>query len=511
MLSFKPRQGLFRLSRTKFLFLWVIVSSMISGSNSHEDSRFLNTACSSDGDCTTEQYCSSGTCRAFGACGALVDCLNWSNDYLVSDCVGHLLCHEGRCSKSCTGSFCPDGSQPDDCSPQPCAVAECKQPHTSCLDEYCGGCHAIFINAAGAQVCAEDDHDHTCSSEDDCGDSEFCSAGTCRAFGTCASLIDCLNLENDYLVPDCVGYLVCYEGSCHMSCTGSFCPNDDLIVDCFPDPCNALPCDQSLYDQCLPSYCGECNALFINATGHEVCDSDFTDDDTACSSDGDCESSEFCATGNCRAVGTCGSLLDCQNPANYYNIPKDCEGYLICNEAELCDLVCSDNACPDTVSRALCFEDPCKMVVCDEPHVSCEIDPCGVCKPIFFNAAGHQVCIGLVPDDTCRSNNHCDETSEFCSAGKCRKSGTCDTVLDCQNPSNEFTLITCEGYLICTDSGECARVCSEDMCPPDKELVEPGLSATWRTSIALITLVPFVRPFLSMPRVKKYALLLAIA
>jgi hypothetical protein len=308
-----------------------------------------------------------------------------------------------------TGS-CSNGEAEVNCFAQPCAVTQCNETYVTCEDNYCGGCNAIFTNAAGDQVCngtssAGQQETSGCTSDDECGESEFCSAWECRAFGSCATLLDCLNPANAFLKVQCVGQTYCSEnGECGVSCTDSLCPNGDQVY-CYVQPCAVTQCDEP-YVTCLDNYCGGCNAIFIDAAGNQVCDGSSggeqqEDSASACSSDGDCdESTEFCSAGECRPYASCGSLLDCLNPDNIFKVPTDCAGYMSCDEEDGCDLVCSNRSCPhhDEVN---CLAQPCSVTTCDEPYEHCVDYYCGGCRALFINAAGEEVCEGALFSPKC--------------------------------------------------------------------------------------------------------------
>jgi hypothetical protein len=197
---------------------------------------------------------------------------------------------------SVAGSFCPNGDEVN-CYAQPCDVTQCNEPYVTCVDNYCGGCHAVFTDAAGNQVCDGSSSVErkvtsasACTSDDECGDSQFCSAGACRTFGSCGSLLDCLNPSNIYLTVKCFGYLKCNFQQCGLVCGLSSCPNNDQI-EC-DAPCAAVTkCDEP-YEHCVDDYCGRCSAILINAAGEEVCPDEPSQDDPG-SCDFSCDGNIF--------------------------------------------------------------------------------------------------------------------------------------------------------------------------------------------------------------------------
>lgn len=276
-----------------------------------------------------------------------------------------------------------------------------------------------------------------CTADADChGDNNnnnnnyyYCSQGVCREFGTCASRLDCLNPSNEFWAVECVGVMDCSSstsgGRCRVTCGGNhFCPKGD-DVQCAVSPCSVTECNEP-YEYCVDTYCGSCNALFINATGHEVCTTtpDDTDEEdeassleeaSVCTQDNDCVAdTEFCSLGECRAVGTCETVLDCFNPSNVHEYEIDCEGHEICNkETNQCELVCGDS-CPRNDEVLRTEKEPCETIVCNETHVSCVNDYCGGRHAIFYNEEGDTVC-----PRSCTGNKDCIAETEYCIDGMC--------------------------------------------------------------------------------------------
>lgn len=178
--------------------------------------------CAASTECGAEEYCASGICRSMGTCGQTLDCFNPSNFYWKTECVGTTECMDGVCGVECGDSFCPNSDEVN-CLARPCETTTCNQSNEFCVDNYCGGCNAIFFDAAGRQVCRTSDMfadevegnetkaefvnetTTSCSRDNDCNAEHYCSSGSCRAFGTCGELVDCFNPGNIYPVVLCVG------------------------------------------------------------------------------------------------------------------------------------------------------------------------------------------------------------------------------------------------------------------------------------------------------------------
>lgn len=195
--------------------------------------------CAMDADCELDEYCASGICRTMGTCDHTIDCFNPSNLYAKVLCVGVTECKNGACSVECGGSFCPNADEVN-CFARPCDTSTCNQSHVACVDNYCGGCNAIFFDAAGHGVCTpasvktkqesnennavkvESEMEQSCTRDGDCSAEHYCSRGICRAFGTCGNRADCLNPGNIYAAILCVGPLSCTnEGVCARTCSSS--------------------------------------------------------------------------------------------------------------------------------------------------------------------------------------------------------------------------------------------------------------------------------------------------
>lgn len=112
------------------------------------------TECANSLDCRDKlQYCAGGKCLFNGSCETDLDCKNPNNVYSSIDCVGVLWCDSGTCGIECGPSICAHGGPPVNCFAQPCAVTQCDEDHAFCIDDYCNGCDAIFLDEAGREVC----------------------------------------------------------------------------------------------------------------------------------------------------------------------------------------------------------------------------------------------------------------------------------------------------------------------------------------------------------------------
>ena len=283
-----------------------------------------------------------------------------------------------------------------------------------------------------------------CASNKDCLETQYCAAGECLDHSACKTDADCFNPSNIFSVITCVGYIECQEnGICGMVCdeTASQCKDGSDYVNCFAAPCSVdSGCDDAV--SCVDDYCGGCNTIHFDAAGNQVCADDVkeptvvVDMPTSCKTDKDCAvSSEiqksvmapFCAQGVCMEAGSCQTDLDCFNPSNVYPVAA-CLGYIECQENGLCGIVCGGDIGTPT---------------------SCETDKdCAVSSEIQKSV--------MTP---------------FCAQGVCMEAGSCQTDLDCFNPSNVYPVDECLGYIECQENGMCGIVCDGADCKGGSDYV----------------------------------------
>lgn len=257
-------------------------------------------ACDTDEDCGVDSYCAAGSCLAVSKCNEVVDCVNPSNSpYAVVACVGFLECSaDNQCGIVCGASFCADGSEPVNCFADPCAVARCDGA-VSCTSDYCGGCNAIFFDAAGNHICTGNATEVpspnqgpgspvpavvSCQSDADCapptttavgrsasqGDlvsEPYCSQGVCTEPGACSTDADCFNPSNVFAVILCTGYLTCTQGLCEVVC-GPACPDGSEGADCGDELCDVADCPGAR--SCSTQTCDACAPIYFDAAGFEV-------------------------------------------------------------------------------------------------------------------------------------------------------------------------------------------------------------------------------------------------
>lgn len=145
-------------------------------------------SCSSDADCASEsEFCAGGVCRPFGTCGTVEDCMNPSNEQFLPQCMGYRICEGGSCGMMCSESACSsedDMAETQDCPSRPCDVVQCDETYESCVDDYCGGCNALFFDATGRLVCTVSEQEESAACDID--------YDTCRNEGSMVGRMMCI-------------------------------------------------------------------------------------------------------------------------------------------------------------------------------------------------------------------------------------------------------------------------------------------------------------------------------
>ena len=253
-------------------------------------------ACQSDNDCLRPNYCIVGFCRPLSDPGGPCQ-YNY-------DCKVGMICSAGACLVTATGSPC---NHDNDCTPPNfCIVAQCR-PLSGV-----GGVCAQSIDCISGLVCSSGYcasptagvvASVPCGSDTNCAAPNYCIVGYCRplsyAGGVCA------------VNQDCQAGLVCSNGSCVQSTYGTPCTAD---ADC------AAP-NYCIVGYCRPlssagGKCGknnDCLAGMVCSNG--ICVQSQTG--TPCTADADCVYPDYCIVGYCRplqgAGGICSINSDCQS------------------------------------------------------------------------------------------------------------------------------------------------------------------------------------------------------
>ncbi|MBC8479818.1 MAG: right-handed parallel beta-helix repeat-containing protein, partial [FCB group bacterium] len=259
-----------------------------------------------------------------------------------------------------------------DCFVDPCEVETCPlYPDAECIADYCGGCFAHFF---------VDDVEVDCDQPmEDCagvpgGSAELDTCGVCCS-GTTG--VECSFYNSSWS----------YGGA--YDCAGD-CFGDEVIVDCFIDPCEIETCPLFPDAECIPDYCGGCFAHFF-VNGVEV----------------DCDYSPF---EDCTTAEDCGD--------NFICVPSDLE----CNTED------EPGMCIDLDEVYGCFD-------LWEPVCGCDgITYSNDCYANLFGYTGVAYFGECEAEDYCWYNDMCD-ADEYCYFEIClAETGICaDRPENCQD------------------------------------------------------------------------------
>lgn len=353
------------------------------------------TACFSNDDCHSTQYCASdGVCERMGGCAVVDDCFNAENvGWPVAACMGEMQCDNRSCGMRCTGSdalyacdednkcpfgfcntygFCTDfGGCIED---EDCANPDNLYDQIYCLGTtFCNNDAQCETVCDGGEAIKPDVLPETCASNDECPIDSYCAGNSkCLKFGYCDRIADCTAEGHDIFFPACLGTISCENEQCAKTC--------DEAVPIFTekeDGDNGAPVEVNVISCVTDTDCNT-NALTANTRsafpGEEM----------------------YCAAGVCSKPGTCVSDEDCMNPSNFY-FDKKCMGYVFCNGEGLCDRECGV-MCKNGSKFAECLANPCDTLPENCGHTSCVIDACdNECGTILFDAMGN-VMPGCISD-----------------------------------------------------------------------------------------------------------------
>jgi len=473
--------------------------------------------CRSSDDCGTGLYCSKGKCRKNKTCGNRLDCLNPNNRFITPRCLGRIRCNNGVCSKKC-GNPCTKKKPQTSCFAPPCDVTKCNEPWENCVNDFCGGCNAIFIDSAGRRVCKNNNGPsatphptkspttpkptnlptrHPIKPKPTPKPSRVCRPSQCgpkneRAMlcpdGSAVGLRDCL-------FDDEAGRCQWEYAPCPTACEprdcgpqhkrAKICPGGSIVGlrDCLfdkeadrckweyapcPEKCDAKACGPKPLVR--PIQCPD-----GSLTGIGDCKFDKESNQCqwesitcpTCESNDDCPESEFCSRGLCRTDSTCEDLVDCLNPANLYRVIL-CVGFLTCTKDSenvgRCGVTCADGFCPPELGAGEDCPSPssCAVAKCGEGSVTCTDYNCGGCNAIFYNAQGEQVC---KPEPKLCQPADCGPMPQF-SAFEC-PDGSFPFVGDCKFDEDQgacsWEIVGCPR---CESDDDCSerQFCSNGFC-----------------------------------------------
>ncbi|XP_033643497.1 neurogenic locus notch homolog protein 3-like isoform X7 [Asterias rubens] len=506
-------------------------------------------------NCSYEEVCSPAFCPFFSVARCVVDHCGGCNPVYVGVQGMRLNCTSGEVVE------CPPGIMEATCLVNPCDVECSADPMARCIPIRCGGCHALFVNAQGLHVdcqsgeakkCPNGFQEYIPAGMDPCADATCpsdprakCVAATCvkldvpmmppfEFYSVSGDRVNCdpgsgcpvgLPFANcsyedvcspqatcDFypnarcLVDHCGGCHAVFVGvgGAHLDCTTGEvlqCPADMPNVACFVNPCDMAECPADPTARCVPVYCGNCHALFVNAEGDHV----------------DCQSGEAvsCPRGLIKDTFMGMGMDPCEGavcPANPGakclpspcmdpNKPLDCPVEFFDIRARL--VKCKKEKpgrCPMVTPGELgiCFEECNDDMECGG-YKKCCSNGCGhVCRDPF-EVMGEKPgrCPMVTPgelgicSEECKDDTECDGYKKCCSNGcghVCRdpymvmnvKPGMCPMVPpgsigicveECRNDTQ------CMGNKKCCSNG-CGHTCREPSLPLMKQgmcpMVQPG-------------------------------------
>jgi hypothetical protein len=367
------------------------------------------TSCSTDANCSSGNYCSSGACVPLLAdgnpCSSTTQCVS-------GFCAGNICCHT-----DCSGACQTCSATPGTCTLR--ATGSAGSP--SCTPYMCGG----------AATCPT-----SCTLDTQCVNGYYCaSGGTCKPKlgngGACSAPNQCVSA-------------FCADGFCCNGACGKGCDRCDLAATI--GTCTTVPRgDPGTNPMCSPF----------------VCSGTSSDCPTSCSSDADCASTAYCDQNVCvlkKAQGSaCTQGKECQNGncADNYCCESACAGP--------CD-VC--NATPGKCTLATGAGTPtCEPYVCKGATAMCPT----TCKDNTDCSASsfcqNGKCAGKEPNGTdCTADTDCN--SGHCVDGVCCVSAcsnpcdSCNVVKGACAPSPAGTVVSqCEPYMCNGTAVSCPNTC----------------------------------------------------
>jgi hypothetical protein len=218
-------------------------------------------------------------------------------------------------------------TEPVNCFQPPCEATPCDVEGATCVDDYCGGCNAIWTDAEGNPVCGTVTVDCStvkCAAAQ-CQDGEVAVVPEGKCCETCQKeTVDCAAVS--CLAVECQEgqYIVTPEGECCPQCADQ------------PAECAQMECAEPLcIEGTLPTYVeGEC-----------------------------CQ--------QCKPAEMDCSTVRCASP----NCGKDQVAFQ--PEGQCC------LQCKEGCDEVQCFADPCSVSECDVKGAICTSNYCGGCNAIW--------------------------------------------------------------------------------------------------------------------------------
>ena len=287
-----------------------------------------------------------------------------------------------------------------------------------------------------------------CVTDRQCAIGQYCNGGFCARDGTCDTDMDCL-LPKNRLSKDIrtlPGFIKCQKrpgmaGKCvkDITTTGNDCPPDQQpLVQCAFSPCSATRCSEGAVT-CVDSACGSCLPIFFNSTGDQVCIQDRS---------GDGSGTTPLSTDPTR------SIQPYDGPTQW--VPDDQPT----NDQTTNDQTTNDQTTNDQTTNDLITDNQDSVVQLGSPTDT---------NDDTTDSTTYDVSRGT----PCASDSVCG-SSMYCAAGTCMRYGTCNSNVDCKNPSNDLTRIlsgtTRSGVITC-EANRCVSDESGDICPAGSDSI----------------------------------------
>jgi hypothetical protein len=440
-------------------------------------------ACSVDSDCALN-YCVDGVCcdKACTGCNACKNSQTGVNDgtcaFASLGLNPHKTCVDETATNACGNDGTCDGKGA--ChkvsNSKVCTAASCSgstfNPAATC--DGAGACKPSTPEDCGLFQCATTGCLKKCTTDTDCGTTNYCSAaGTCAAklangmaatagsqctFGVVADGVCCdkacvgcyactsaLNGQAASTTGQCLPVMIGKAG--HGTCTAAppcgldgmcdgngACHYTPAATSCAPDSCSGSTLKTSACDGVAHTCVATSNAC----KGALVCAS-ATGCKTTCTADSDCVTGDYCAS------GTCTTKLD--NGAT-------CGGSSQCKNGNCVEGVCCDGVCGQTCRSCLASKTGGKDGTCANmtPGSACTG---GVCNSTTSTTPA---CVACVQGASCPPTNVCKTGKLDCSTGAavCKEDQNLDSTHACGPAASCSTT---------TKKATHAQMCSAGTCP----------------------------------------------
>ena len=264
--------------------------------------------------------------------------------------------------------------------------------------------------------------------------------------------------------------LICCDETC-------VCGDGTAPVQCLANPCDFAACDEG---ECVPNYCGGCNAEFYGPNGGMVCG--------GCQDDKDCESNQICESSVCvdlpedaceDFVGPCNGNKDCPagNICSFEGCnPSSCGCDPFTGEI-ICTADCGGGVCVKPLEQPCDdFIEPCKNDKDCPGKMICSMEGCNPsfcgCDPLTGLINCTKDCAGgvCVDDSAMCAEGDTKDADDGCNTCVCVDGGWACTKMGCPEVCpdpvpNEFICIQVVAYGA-TETGLCCAYSNPCVMPP---------------------------------------------